>query len=176
MYGCSLLSRELMPYQVLRSPDEKEAFIDFLQTHFPTSGTYTLPGPDDNDDASREALETGPVATLHILSKRDISLKARTLRAAQIFFTALLIGWILRRARPSSALDSYSSRVIFVVLIGLATAVYNDLADSVWFYHPWRWSLAKAIFHLVSWTAAGLILAWDGFLVMDTKAQTQTKA
>lgn len=168
IYLCGWVCRELIAYKVVSPVHDQKVFIRFLQAHFPESGTYTIPDPSDDDETIEELFETGPVATLHVLSPADIFLKKKwsLIRIGQTFLVALLIGWILRKSR--SAIESYRPRVIFIVLIGLAAALYNDMADPIWVYHPWQWGIAKGFSHVASWTIAGLILAFDWFIGLET--------
>jgi hypothetical protein len=175
IYLCGWACRELIGYKVVSHVYDPKELIRFLQAHFPESGTYTVPDPSDDDEAIEELFETGPVATLHVLSPTDIFLKKRwsLIRIGQTFLVALLIGWILRKSRP--AIESYRSRVVFIALIGLAAALYNDTADLIWVYHPWPWAIAKGFSHIASWTIAGLILASDWFIGLEKNSTESRK-
>lgn len=173
VYLWSLLFRQVLPFKIVTSAYDEAALIRFLEVEFPQSGTYTLPAPDDSEDAANELFEAGPVATVHVLGPRDISLrtKVQTAQILQTFTTVFLIGWLLWIARP--AMSSYRLRVGFVALMGIAAASYNDLADPVWAYHPLRWTLAKALYHLTAWTVAGLIMANDKFIGVEITERKQ---
>jgi hypothetical protein len=166
--------RDALPNKALGAIYDEGELVRDLQVHFPESGTYMIPGPGDDDAAIRELLDTGPVATFSVLNRRDLpsGLERQGGPFVQAFLSAFCIGWILRRARP--ALRRYRSRVLFVALIGFAAAIYADFAEPIWWYHPWGWSIARAIFDLTSWILAGLILSFDRFTgsvdVLDSPA------
>lgn len=166
IYTWSRVFCELLPFKVVSSANDEEALVRFFQSSFPQSGTYTIPAPNDDEEEVKELLEVGPVATLHVLNQGDISLKTKitAVQIGQIFATVCLLGWLLRKVRQAPSMDSYRLRVIFVALLGIAAAIYNDLADPIWVYHPWRWTLAKGLNHITSWTIAGLILGGDWFI------------
>ena len=58
-----------------------------------------------------------------------------------------------------ACLPRYGSRVLFVVLLGLLTAVWSNWSDSVWFFHPWQHSLGITLERVVTALLIGLVLA-----------------
>jgi hypothetical protein len=155
--------------------DDDEA-LRLVQTQILESGTYVIPGPGDDPETLTDRRERGPVLTVQYLKKEDVlSLwQVRGWGTLQILVTTFLIGLTMRTLSPSL---NYRSRVMFVALAGLTAAVYNDLSDAIWWYHPCSWSLITAIYDCTAWIIAGFVLAW--FIkpeYKDTTEQNSTEA
>lgn len=67
----------------------------------------------------------------------------------------MIVGWLLSKASVR-ILSRYSSRVLFVTVIGLLFAAYGD----VYSVKPLDKMLLSSISNVIVWTLVGLILAW----------------
>jgi hypothetical protein len=147
-----------LPYDAVKPVYDDTESVRFLKMHFPESGTYMIPGPHHDPDAIKELRETGPVATILIRSKKNIpSERSVFIRGlVQTLVATFLLSCLMNYTCTAK---SYWSKVGTIALAGLAAAVYNDLADSIWWYQPWHWNLVKAAYDLTAWTVAGLVIA-----------------
>lgn len=64
----------------------------------------------------------------------------------------LLLVWALPR------LETYLSRVGFIVLVSIFAVVATHLGNPVWFHHPWTFSLVQSGYMVVGWILAGLVM------------------
>lgn len=148
-----------LPYYAVKPISDDTAAIRFLKVHFPASGTYMIPGRHHDPDAIEELRETGPVATIHVRSKQDVPSELSVIGKGilQALLTTLLLSYLMSYISP--ALKTYRSRVGMVALAGLAAAIYNDLANPIWWYQPWSWNVVKTAYDITAWTVAGLVIA-----------------
>jgi hypothetical protein len=151
------------PYKAVSPVYEETEVIRFLRTNFPETGTYMIPGPQDDREAVRELRESGLAATIQVLQNGALRSWPLTLALGFVhaLATTLLIGLLLRYLSPLS--PSYRSKVGFVALASLPAAIYRDLANPIWWYQPWRWNLVTAVYDIGAWIVAGLVLAAFSF-------------
>lgn len=143
------------------SLNQSEAVLSTLGDAVPESGTYFVPDPTDTDNMDRlmELHERGPIAMIFV-RKEGINPMAPTvflLGFLQCLLTAFLIGLVLRAV--AAQLPTYRSRVTFAALIGIAAAVWVNLADPIWWHHPWAFHLVSFAYDLGAWVLCGAILA-----------------
>jgi len=141
------------------SPDDSAALSEALVTYLPASGTYVVPTWQGNKAQMEERFETGPVAT--IFFRRDgvrmmspLTFVYGYLEFALACFLAALLLYM-----TASALPSYGSRVMVVLLLGMAGTVFIELAQPIWWHQPWRFHLLNTVYAVVSWLLAGAVLA-----------------
>jgi len=148
------------PYRVLQhSPDDALAGAALLQ-HFPTSGTYMVPGK-HNDAATLNRLhEKGPIAMVHIQTAGapTVQPKALVLGFAHYWVCTLLAAFLTVRTSPVVR-ASFGKRVWFFALIGGIIAVFADFSAPVWWGHPWPFHVVNAIYTVTVWLVGGLVLA-----------------
>jgi hypothetical protein len=151
-----------VPTSVFRTFTDEAGVAEALKSNAAEPGVYTVPdaalmGRDAAEYTSRH--ESGPVAMVFIhpggLSVMPPGMMAMGFlnMLAFVFLMALL----LRMTAP--ALETYSRRVAFVFLAGLASVVYIDLGQPVWWRHTWDYWLANGFYHAVGAFIVGLILA-----------------
>ena len=73
------------------------------------------------------------------------------------FVVALLISILLAIAVKS--LPSYGSRVGFVLLVSLATAIWANGGDAIWWFHSLKYCLGNAVYAVVAGLIMGLVTA-----------------
>jgi len=158
----------------LASQEDELALQQSLAEHLPRSGMYYVPSMDEQSDTYAERHRSGPIATIFVRLEgaepmSPVSLLVGLLHEA-IF--AFMVGLLLLMAMP--ALGSYRRRVLFVTVAGVAAAFWFELADPIWWYHPWGFHLANAFYSVVAWFIAGLILA--RFLRPTTEMRMRTSS
>jgi hypothetical protein len=169
LFGWGFLFWEKSPlrYAVLKPVPNNETVVGVLQKNLPESGVYLSPFADesgsreDRETAEKELREKhrqGP--RVEVIYRKEgidpISSVVFGVGFAHMFLSSLLIGLLLKLALPG--LPSYSSRVLFVFVAGVFSAVWVDLSTPIWFHHPWGLPLFNALYHASSWFLAGLIL------------------
>ncbi len=147
-------------YSHLSEADEA-ALWETVRDHVPETGVYYLP------DVQREGTMEAAVARHRQgpLAKVMVHAEGAEVMSAGVFIggflhmlvSAFLLALLLRGAAP--VLGSYGRRVAFVVLAGLAVAVWANLGEPIWNYHPWTHELTNAVYDWTSCIVAGLVLA-----------------
>ena len=134
----------------------------------PESGSYYFPLPPLKDgteqgpgvmESFRERHVSGPIGLLHYSRKGSdpFSMVTYLLGFAHFFLSALLAAILLMLALP--ALETFVGRAAFVFGLGLFATVAMRLGDPIWWKLPWEFHLTSALYHLISWLIAGLVLA-----------------
>lgn len=138
---------------------ETTALAEALTAALPGSGVYYLPDPSAGEEVFLEAHRAGPIATIYYRQEGAEAMAPGVflLGYLHMALSALLIGLLLRAAAP--ALPGYGRRVAFVVVAGVAANVWAHLGQPIWFFHPWGHPLGTAVYGIVAWGLAGLVLA-----------------
>jgi len=84
-----------------------------------------------------------------------------------IFVATTIAAWMLSVTSPR-ARSSYSRRVLFVALIGVVVALYDDLLQLSFGPQPRDYLIFLAVNNLITWTLVGLVIA--AFVKSDRRA------
>ena len=148
-----------LPYSVMgKIPDEAAAGKALLE-HFPRSGTYLVPSPMQDEKVLTELSRSGPIATVHIQTRGGEPMSAGVFIFGFLheLIAVFLIALLLSLALPG--LPTYGRRLGFVALAGLASSIYVNGANPIWWHHPWPFYLVNGVYDFVAWSATGLVLA-----------------
>jgi hypothetical protein len=146
-------------FLVIRALPDAESLGQTLKGKIADDGLYFYAWPDpdlharDPAAARTEAdrrLKEGP--RIQVYYRKDgMDETAQAMMFAQGFLhyvvASLIAGGLLRFA----GLQRYLARVLLVAGIGLFAAI--------WFHHPWPWALFQAVYTVIGWLLAGLVLA-----------------
>ena len=148
-----------VPTSVMQTATDDVALGQALKAQMPASGTYFVPGMQDDHEAMTRLHEAGPVAMIHIQVEGSPAMDPKVFIKGLIhlFGMALLIGWLLELS--ANSLGSYGRRVGFVVLLGVTASFTYDLGSTIWWPVAMPWALVGVLYTVVNWTIAGLILA-----------------
>jgi len=151
-----------------------DAVVAVLQMNLPESGTYFSPYRDANatpeqDKVLMERHLRGPLVEIIYIKEGLDPMTPVALAAgfAQILVSTLVAGVLLSFAAP--ALPAYVQRVGFVLLLAIFAVVALNLADIVWFHHPWPYPAMRAAFVASGWLLAGLLM---GAIIKAPAART----
>ncbi len=130
-----------------------------LRETFPASGTYYVPSLQNPPERLAQLHEAGPVATIHIRHAgspvRDAKVLAMGFVHELISMTlaALVMGALL------SVLNTYVRRCGFMAMLGLLIAWFGPISQPIWWHQPWPVHVVNAVYTLLAWLVAGLVLA-----------------
>jgi hypothetical protein len=152
---------------VKRLPDEPAVIAALKKSNLET-GHYFYPYPDKDIMAGKDPSKTeawkkehrdGPLVEISYNKQGEDPMNPimYAMGFVHFFAGALLAGLLLILALPR--LPTYLGRVGFVFLLGLFATVALQLADPIWFHHPWGFALLKGGFDVGCWLLAGLVLA-----------------
>ncbi|MCZ6536548.1 MAG: hypothetical protein O6838_01455 [Gammaproteobacteria bacterium] len=149
-----------LPYTALKTVADETAAGQALLEHFPQSGTYYLPDPQNPDIDEMNALHRqGPVAMVDIDADGAVPQSPIVMLAgfAHMLITTLMISLLMRLT--GDALATYGDRVLFVFLAGVIVAFWARISDVIWWGLGLPWQMYNAIYDVSAWLIAGLILA-----------------
>lgn len=145
-----------------RLPQEQQV-VAVLRGSVP-SGVYYFPGLQEGGDMSgfqdfRQRHALGPTGMLMISQQGSDPMAPRVFATgfAHFLVSALLAGALLWAMLP--LMERYWRRVGFVLTLGLFAAVAVKLAEPIWWHLPWGFHLRTAVFTVVGWLLAGMVLA-----------------
>jgi hypothetical protein len=150
-------------------PENEDAVLTTLKGSMPQPGFYLLPDPGkpaatgENAEEVKAAMTKkqaeGPLVCV-IYQPKGVVMDEMGLTMgigfAHYFVCALMAGGLLMLAAPS--LPSYASRVMFVASLAVFAVVMLSFADVIWFHHPMKYHLGSAVYPIVAWLLAGLVL------------------
>lgn len=149
-----------LPYGVLTPVGDNAAAAAALGKIFPSTGTYLVPGPEMKDQELLAKLwAQGPSAEVNFIREGHAMMEPAVFVCGYIhyFVVSLLLAALLNRVK--AALPTYGSRVRFCTWVGLVGAVLLCLSDPIWWHHPWGWKLMGALYAVLAFAVAGLVLA-----------------
>ena len=158
LFAWGFLYWGLIPSPGFHEPSDEAALHQSLSEHLPESGAYYVPLPEGGPD-SIARYEAGPIAFMFVRTTGGSPMPASMMIFGFIhmFITALLIGTLLRMMLPQ--LPAYGDRVLFVALIGIATAFWSDFSWPIWWRTPWTFFVWLGLYDVLAWTLAGTVLA-----------------
>ena len=147
-----------LPYQSLGQVQDDSATALALGQLFPKTGAYLLPSPTVGEAKAAELMKRGPIAQVFIVKEGMSPMEPAVLTKGfvHMLVIAALLTTLLRGL--AKAFETWRCRVMFCASLGLLVAIC-DLGDSIWWHHPWGWSFAVAIYDLLMFTIAGLVIA-----------------
>lgn len=142
---------------------QEDHVTSVLQQSIHESGHFFLPHPSGmsaTDESVKKATEerykTGPVIEIVYRAHGIDKLTTFSVGYAHFVASSFLAGVLLWLAYPG--LPAYGARVLFVTLAGVFAGFAINLADPIWFHHPWTFAVWKFGFEVGCWLLAGLVL------------------
>lgn len=127
-------------------------------------GMYIYPAPaeDSNDqqalDEFQERYEQGPLLRMALHEGGPpMPPSVFAMGVALNFAYALLAGVMV--AMAGASLSTFGRRVAFLLVFSLAGAIWTNLSDVVWWFHPVRYGLGNAGYQFVAGLLTALIVA-----------------
>lgn len=165
----------LIPYQshIWEQAVDEERASQFLREQFPRNGTYHVPGISESSEETAQRFESGPVAFVHILAvdgRPMIDPEIMAMGFLNNLVVIVLIAVLLRHVAP--AMHSYWHSVQFVTLMGLTAVILLDFGMAVWWEISWSWQCYQALYDLLFFIIAGMILT----PFVNVPAETATTA
>lgn len=127
---------------------------------FRNSGTYVIPNMNQDQEALMEKHKAGPVAVIHYhaggMGPESMGPMMGKGFVFQVF-AALLLTLLMKSV--VGQLKTYGSRVKFATMVGVVAAVLIELGNMNWWFHSPAFTLLTAVYHILSFTLAGLVIA-----------------
>jgi hypothetical protein len=152
----------VIPYgeHIWRQAADDASAAKALREHFPEARTYVVPAATSDPEIKAALHEEGPIVMLHVLSADGrpefdpmIMAKGFAVNLAFIIAVALLLQQVV------AALPTYTGRVTFAALAGLACTLLTDIGDIAWWEIDWQWKLYTGAYHLTAWIIVAIVLA-----------------
>jgi hypothetical protein len=138
-----------------------------ISSHTLSDGTYMLPSPPrtvgmtpDEKNRAEAASQTkfaqGPIMVAAVRRGGFGSFgRAIMLQMLSLMAAALLLTWLLLQTRGLS----YSRRVAFLAITGLAASVIVDLPNWNWWGFSGSYTLVNLVDFMLTWLIAGFVIA-----------------
>ncbi|HXG31980.1 MAG TPA: hypothetical protein VNJ11_01335 [Bryobacteraceae bacterium] len=146
----------------IRSLPQEEPVLAALKEHVREPGFYLFPGLAQGATPAQqgqweERYRRGPVGVLVYQPAGGPPMSPRQLGTECLsnILVALIAAWLLAQTR----LAGYASRVLFVATLGLASSLAIDVSHWNWYGFPTSFMLASMADQVISFAAAGLVLA-----------------
>jgi hypothetical protein len=149
----------LYPTLIWEQAVNEDRAAAILKEQFPRNGTYYVPAATGDQDDMARRFESGPVAFVHMLAVDGRPMMDPGIMAMGFLnnlVVIVLIGALLRIVEP--AIHSYWRGVQIVTLVGLTAVFLIDFGTSVWWEISWSWQCYQALYDLLFFVIAGLIL------------------
>lgn len=147
-----------IPFSV--APDANAAALqEALKANLGPTGTgvYAIPSPMTTTGTALYA--QGPVALVHFTNRGFPALDSMALIWGLVL--AIVCAFVLALGlRLVAAERDYAVRLKLVVIFAVAITAYGDIGQPVFNHAPWGYFTYLWISDLVSWVAAGAVLAW----------------
>lgn len=151
----------------MRSFQNEDEVSTIIASHAPQSGNYLLPtGPSEDgltadqkkaaEEIRMQKMQKGPLMFAAIRKEGFGSFpKALITQLLCQMLAALLLTWLLLQ---TSGL-SYTRRVVFLGVAGLAASVIADLPNWNWWGFSGAYTAVNLIDYTLTWLLAGLVIA-----------------
>jgi len=163
IYGFLFWGVNTLPYEAWQQTPDDAAAQAMLREHFPTSGTYYIPGRQHSEADLLKLSEQGPVGFVQI----DVDGKPAFEPAVMIgglilnlVFVCLLVG-LFRITRATEFRDFARTSLV----AGAAAVLLIDGGNIVWWAAPVGWQIWPAIYNFTTFLIAGHLLG----IFMKTK-------
>ncbi|MEJ6685341.1 MAG: hypothetical protein QNL96_15355 [SAR86 cluster bacterium] len=166
IYGFLFWEVNTLPYDALQQTSDDVAAQAMLKSHFPSSGSYYIPGRQNSETDLIKLTEQGPVGFVHIdidgKPAFDPAVMVRGL-VLNLLFVCLLAG-LFKITRATEFRDFARTSLV----AGAAAVLLIDGGNIVWWSAPINWQIWLSIYHFTSFVIAGHLLG----IFMKTKAST----
>lgn len=145
-----------LPYQSWQQTDDAAAQAA-LREHFPSPGTYFVPGMNHPEAELAALYAKGPIAMVHMASVDGRPIMDPAMMAIGFglcLFTAAAIAWVVSRFG-----GAYADRLKSVLILAFAASFAIHLGDVVWWSVDVGWKIWPMVYDFAAWTIAGAILA-----------------
>ncbi len=159
------LSWAALPWHqaTIHSLPNEDAVLAALRQHVNTAGVSRFPAEpalESDWQAFTEKYQRGPVGMMMYWPQGSNPMSPQPFVGALLLnlIAATLAAWLLSLA--AAGLKDYRRRVAFVALIGVFAALVSFLTLWNWRFIPTSYALVMAGELILTWTLAGLVLAW----------------
>jgi hypothetical protein len=153
--------------QTLLSPLPEKSLNDMLavlRRDALPPGMYVYPPPasDMSDQAEADQFqqqhESGPLLQLVLKRGGPVMPPSCFVAGIALNFAYALLGATLL-AMAASSLNTYSRRLYFALLYAVAGAIWTNLGDVIWWFHPIRYGLGNVLYQLGAGVLMALVIA-----------------
>ncbi len=121
------------------------------------TGTYAIPSATTTAGTVLQA--NGPVAIVHFTNRGFPALDSFSLIWGLVLAIACAFAGALAMRMVAGGLG-FGERIRLVAFLAVGIAGYSDLSQPVFSHAPWGFFIFLFISHVVTWIAAGAVLAW----------------
>ncbi len=141
-----------------------------LAANLPRTGTYMVPLT--SSAAGTILYGRGPIATIHYNTGGFAMADPGTMLAGFVHMLVSITILGLALLLVAARVPDFVSRARLVLYMTLATSIYMNLGDPIWYHHDWPYAVYRFVADFVMLGVGGLMIArW--FLPEPVSAQAQ---
>lgn len=129
---------------------ESQEVITAMDKALSEPGVYKHPGYEQSMDTHE-----GSVAMLYYVPEMPNMLKLMGIGFAHMLMCSVLASVLVSTLNSKT----FIARFGVVFFLGLFVALWADVGNMIWWFHPTGWGVFHIAYDLVSWAAAGAIIA-----------------
>ncbi|RMG65621.1 MAG: DUF1761 family protein, partial [Calditrichaeota bacterium] len=149
-----------LPYHAFKQSTNDSEVQQLLENYFPEDGLYAVPGMHHPPEELARMHQQGPRALLR-LKHGGAPLPDPKTMALGLLHNLVMAAWFAFLCKLLlGEVSRYFQRVLWIVLIGLAGAVFVLWGDTIWWYQPWSFLVVNLGYHLGAFFIMGLVLAY----------------
>lgn len=159
------LSWTVLPWHTvtMRNMPNEDAVVSQLK-QLPGTGVYMFPAmpaaPDPKTQQGyEEKFSRGPIGYVFYTHPGTDAMRPQTFLLGFLFFclSSFIAATLLSLAAPS--IPGYSTRVFFVALLGIFTALESHMNAWNWLLYPAQYSITNALDVIAAWLLGGMVIA-----------------
>jgi hypothetical protein len=150
-------------HQVIPLANQLEVH-EALKDNIRESGTYNVPYLSREEEAQFPDYRNQPVYSItyegytHGGGGAGSTMASLPVLVLAVFLPPLIAAWLLSVASPT-ILSKYSRRFLFVAVLGVIVALYDDVLQMAFGPQPKDYLTFLAINNLIAWALTGLVIA-----------------
>lgn len=145
-----------LPYSAWQQTPDDEAAQEMLIEHFPESGTYFIPGMNNDPEVRTALYANGPTGFVHIRHGGSLETDPTTMIAGFLLNLAVVI--LLVAFFKAAGAREFRDFARLSLAAGAVAVVAIDVGDMIWWQIPVEWKIWQLIYDFSLWLIAGHLL------------------
>ncbi len=158
-----IISNGILPFKhniALKTFPGQKAVHETLKKEVTEPGIYVVPYLPPENRSEFPDYDNEPIYQITFRGETHSTVQGLfAFPVLMIFFAPVLAAWMLS-VSSDRILQKYSSRVLFVSVLGLFLAVFSDILQISTGNLTTEYQVFSAVNNVITWILAGLVIAW----------------